>query len=307
VYSNADGGAQGIGCLTGKRFEVGSVTYRLQYLVDPTAFTAEYFKPEYWQYYGPTQVQWSPNRQRWIYYELRPDQNPLAFEPRQATPHLVDIVFGVDPAIAEENVQAPDGTRSRFALVVLGYLPRLRRQLVLHYENRRVDFPTQKRIIVEQFHTWQPRQIGIEAVAYQRALGQDLQREHHLPVKPLPVDGDKFRRILMLTPDCEAGNVHLRGAPDPVTGALRSTQQEFQAQAEAFPHGSLHDLLDAWHYARRLVDRPKMLANFGTDASATAPITPPQSWTWPDVVRAASASNPMGWTSADLRRWARPS
>ncbi len=275
IYDPTLGDTKGMGCLTGKRFEVGETFYRLQYQCDVKALGGEVFKEQWFRYYPPQDVRWDAGR--WIYHH-------------SGRTYPIEIFMGIDPAIADEGEKDPDA-HSRFALVVLGYVRPLRRRLLLHFENLRVDWPSQVRVILEQFDAWHPEVVAVEEVAYQRALRQELQR-HHLPVQGVRHDTDKYRRIVAVSPEVEAGNLYLKAGPD----GEPSPQEEFMAQAVRFPRGTHTDVLDAYALASEvLVGQPIF-------ADLVRPVADPMAN--PHVI-VPPAPKPGDWSLADILARAR--
>jgi hypothetical protein len=116
----------------------------------------------------------------------------------------------------------------------------------------------------------------------------------------MKADTDKFRRIVTLTPEIEAGNFYLL-APFEWTAANGQKMQhpgsaEFKGQAESFPKGSLRDLLDAAYYAGLLVGRPKMF----DDLARKLALHPREV---EDQRAQAAKREAQKWTDADLRRY----
>lgn len=293
VYNPSKGDTDGVGCLSGKRLaEVGSVFYRLQYLVDIRAFGGDVFKPVWWRYYQRSHVHFDHALQAWIYTD-----------PETSKSYPMDVVAGCDPALAEEDEAAGDATHSKFAIVVLGYVAELHRRLLLETVNVRADFPTQKRIIRESWKAWHWRVLGIEEVAYQKTLRQGLrenQEDRQMPIRGMKADNDKFRRIVTLTPEIEAGNFYLL-APFQWTTANGQVMQhpgstEFKGQAESFPKGTLRDLLDAAYYAGVLVGRPKMFQELAAKMS----VHPREA---EDQAEQKAKREAQRWTDADLMRY----
>lgn len=159
----------------------------------------------------------------------------------------LDIVITVDPAISERLAAA------RTAIIVAGMSPYGKIFLLDSWCGRQGD-PAK---IIEQIIAfaleWGPRCIGIEMIAYQKALLPYMNREmasrsKWWPIVELKPDRNsksvekKNMRILSMVPYFKSGQMYiLRGNYD------------FIDEYESFPNGSTVDLLDAFSYAVRLL------------------------------------------------------
>lgn len=159
----------------------------------------------------------------------------------------LDTVICVDPAISERS------TAARTAIIVAGMSPYGKLFLLDSWCGRQGD-PAK---IIDQTLAmaaeWMPRVIGIEMIAYQKALLPYMQREmasrtRWWPIIELKPDRNsktaekKNMRILSMVPYFKSGQIHiLRGNYD------------FIEEYESFPNGSTVDLLDAFSYAVRLL------------------------------------------------------
>jgi predicted phage terminase large subunit-like protein len=140
---------------------------------------------------------------------------------------------GIDPAISKKE-KADD-----FASVTVGIDPD-GFILVLRAEGKKLSFPQQKKFVFDRYDEEQPVAIGVESVAYQKALKQDLDEEgrksgRYIPVVELQADTDKFRRITAISPLVENGTIRF---------CLDGTQKKLISQLLFL--GKLHDdLADA--------------------------------------------------------------
>jgi phage terminase large subunit-like protein len=285
VYNPQAGTHDGRGCLTGKRFhQVGSVFYRLNYLCDLSALGGDLWRAEWFRTYAREDVQRAGDGGGWLFRG-----QPLS------------IFMGIDPAIAEEDESQPEA-HSKFALMVLGWEPRGGDIVILHYENLRIDYPTQERVAYEQVLAWRPSQLAIEdpyGIALRQSLGRKPYNVHN--VRAVKQRKDKFSRFAEQTPDFEAGRVWLAAEHD-----------VFRHQALQFPRGSHDDLLDAYDLAARLIKQPRILEGharattvrglvphgFLARATREAALTPdpaiPGDWTAGDFLRGRGPWDPDG-------------
>jgi len=81
---------------------------------------------------------------------------------------------------------------------------------VLDIFRAQIPFPEQVKAVVREHHAWKSYKIGIEDVAYQWALGQQVW-DKNVPAVPVPVHGDIVFRAQMAAPHFETGRVRLRG------------------------------------------------------------------------------------------------
>lgn len=241
VFNPALGDAQGRGCLTGKRWEVGDTFYSLQYKVQIAAFGGVVWKKEWFRYYDRSEIRYHEGR--WLY-------TPKDLGGKRTV--MLEVYIGIDPAIADEEEETPED-KSEFGLVVLGYARSLRRRLVLYVFGARIDFPTQQRVIHEQYVTWNPIALIPEEIAFQRALRQQLRKDFGaMRFEPRKhQDGDKFRRFTALTPEFKALNVYLLPEHEPM-----------RKQMLDYPNGAHDDLIDAYDLAGDRLDRSRPLQGF---------------------------------------------
>lgn len=101
----------------------------------------------------------------------------------------------------------------------------------------RAEYPELKRTLIQQAKRWDANTILIEDRASGQSLLQDLFRETRLPLIPRNVKVDKITRLAQISPNIEAGRLHLpKRAP---------WLAEFEAELFAFPHAPHDDQVDA--------------------------------------------------------------
>jgi predicted phage terminase large subunit-like protein len=160
---------------------------------------------------------------------------------------LLTFAF-IDPAIGQEKIH--DYT----ALVVVS-VDMERNWYVRHASRQRI---TPSQIIEMCFDVnarWSPSVIGIEAVAFQRALAifaaeEARKRGINLPVHPVTRSSDKSKemRILSLVPRFEWGSLYLAG-----------NQHDLELELGQFPRGQHDDILDALASIADIVHYPAPL------------------------------------------------
>lgn len=117
----------------------------------------------------------------------------------------LDIYIGIDPAISLAD------TADKFALAVIGVEKDHSTVYVLDVVTSRLSFAEQLDLIRQYHQRWKPILMGIEAVAYQRALAEMVTRMDSLPpVVPMLARGHKWERILAMSPLFRVGRVRTR-------------------------------------------------------------------------------------------------
>ena len=163
---------------------------------------------------GATRIQ-----RAWLKYE---DHAPAGMK----------IALGIDLAISEKE------TADYTAGAILGrdHSGNLH---VLDVQRIRGSFSQQIDFIKQLAARWKPAVVGIEDVAYQKALIQQLAAQTSLNVRGIKPISDKVSRFAPLEARYELGQVnHVRGLPP-----------EFEAELLSFPIGAHDDMVDSLAYA----------------------------------------------------------
>lgn len=201
--------------LNSARQTMGSYLFANQYLNEVIPADAQMFKKEWFKYYE----------------ELPKKLNYFAF---------------VDPALSETDtadytgvvVCAVDTNNSRYIVFARRY---------------RVTPTELVKLIFQINDQFKPRAIGIEEVAYQKALlyfvAEEMRRRDKIVpivgVKP-PTDKTKHMKILEMVPRFEWGHIHLgRGLHD------------LEMELLAFPRGAHDDLIDAMASMNTIIIPPQ--------------------------------------------------
>jgi predicted phage terminase large subunit-like protein len=120
-------------------------------------------------------------------------------------PKKLQKFIGVDPAISLSD------DSDRFAMVCVGVAEDYSKVYLLDVYAGRIPFPEQVEKIEEWYIKHRPMYIGVEAVAYQNALVQQLERLPSLPpVTPVFSKGKKSERILRMSPLFKMGKVLIK-------------------------------------------------------------------------------------------------
>jgi len=147
---------------------------------------------------------------------------------------------GIDPAISKKE-KSDFFASVTVAIDERGYI------LVERAEAEHLSFPEQWRFVLRRFDEEQPLAIGVESVAYQKALKQHVDEQsresgRYIPVIEIQADGDKFRRITAMSPLVENGTIRF---------CLDGTQKALISQL-LFLGKIKDDLADALEIAVRL-------------------------------------------------------
>lgn len=112
--------------------------------------------------------------------------------------------IGVDPAVSQSD------KADYFAMCLIGIEDDNSRAYVLDTFKGRLEFPDQIDKITEWWHRYSPQMIGVEAVAFQAALVQQLERLPGLPpIVPVFSRGKKKDRILSMSPLFKIGRIRI--------------------------------------------------------------------------------------------------
>jgi predicted phage terminase large subunit-like protein len=167
----------------------------------------------------------------------------------------LDIVITCDPAISEKSSAA------RTAIVVMGMSPYQKMILLEYWVGRQGDPAKVIQTYLDMAHFWQPRCIGIEMVAFQKALEpftikEMASRGEYWPVVNLKPDRNekKEQRILSMQPFFRSGQI-----------LIQRGMSEFIEEYETFPLGRTRDILDAMAYAVRLLTPQQQSKRPGLD------------------------------------------
>ena len=192
-----------------KKRKIGSVMFKREYQNDPRAVLGQLLKEEWLQYYD------EPPEQLRVYQGW-----DLAISKSEKAHYTVCTTIGVDQ---NENVYVLDWLRAK------------------------MDFPTQLRALKAQNDRWAPELIGVEDVAYQRALPQEALRRWRLPLRRIKPDTDKTRRVLSAFVAFENGKVYLPSEHPHL--------QDFLNEYLEFDAGEYDDMLDSLVIALKVAER----------------------------------------------------
>lgn len=156
------------------------------------------------------------------------------------------IVGGVDPAISEE-----DGS-SYFVFSTVGVD---KAGHIWHLETIRGKMSVLEQInkILDCYEKWHHDNIGIESIAYQKALSQlvkveGAKRSLYPRIKEIYTDRDKTRRLISLSATFEGGFIHL--------DTDSSEMEQLKKEILTFP-AKPNDSVDSFMLALETVQKPK--------------------------------------------------
>lgn len=193
---------------------MGSLLFRQEYLNEPITESERLIK------------------ESWL--KIKP---PPPYKLRQGTEEtiLADMYGAIDPAISEKE------TADYTATCTVGRFRDTGRIIVYDVSRDHLPFPEQPRLVMRKHQNWRYTVFGVEAVAYQKALKQELDRmgskeNVYVPTRELIPDKDKVRRLQGILPHIENGTIEFSDQLPP----------EFFEELLSFPNGSHDDMVDAF-------------------------------------------------------------
>jgi predicted phage terminase large subunit-like protein len=147
---------------------------------------------------------------------------------------IADVYGALDPAISEKE------TADYTALSTVARNRDSGKITVMDAFRDHLPFHEQVRLVQNKHVEWSYAMFGIETVAYQKALKQELDRIGaqngiYVPTTELVPDKDKVRRFMAVLPYIENGTVEF----------ANTLPQEFFDELLAFPNGTNDDQVDA--------------------------------------------------------------
>lgn len=134
---------------------------------------------------------------------LSPDW--LNYYDEDAMPKGLERYIGVDPAISlNENAD-------EFVISCIGIDPETSYVYLIDQFAGRIPFPDQVDLINEWYERYRPIALGVENVAYQAALAQQVLRlDAFVPMRDIEAKGKKFERIMGMSPFFKAKKIWIR-------------------------------------------------------------------------------------------------
>ena len=213
-----------------KRAESGKIIFNMQYQNDTELAKGKIFKAQYFKYYE----------------EYKLDYNFQIAKVRIKNAEGIDtwikvrVYMGADLAISESESENND----YFVLMMIG-VDVDKNVYVLEYVKERLSFNSQLNTIMSYGRDKYPmvERVGVETVAYQKALAQELRRLTLLPIINIPTSKDKVTRAMRRSANFENGKVFFRDNMDDLEECLL-----------LFPEVDHDDLFDALDFAMTMAD-----------------------------------------------------
>ena len=212
------------------RAESGKIIFNMQYQNDTELAKGKIFKAQYFRYYEEYKLDYDFQTAK----VLRKDGNGI----EQWT--KVRVYMGADLAISERENEDND----YFVLMMVG-VDDDRNVYVLEYVKERLTFNSQLNTIINYGRNKYPmvERIGVETVAYQKSLAQELRRLSLLPIININTSKDKVTRAMRRSANFENGKVFFRDGMDDIEECLL-----------LFPDVDHDDLFDALDFAMNMAD-----------------------------------------------------
>ena len=212
------------------RSESGKIIFNMQYQNDTELAKGKIFKAQYFRYYE----------------EYKLDYDFQTAKVRVKTSDGIDqwikvrVYMGADLAISERE----NDNNDYFVLMVVG-VDADRNVYVLEYVKDRLTFNTQLNTIISYGRNKYPmvERLGVETVAYQKSLAQELRRLSLLPIININTSKDKVTRAMRRSANFENGKVFFREGMDDLEECLL-----------LFPEVEHDDLFDGLDFAMSMAD-----------------------------------------------------
>ena len=202
----------------------------MQYQNDTELAKGKIFKAQYFKYYE----------------EYKLDYNFQTAKVRIKNAEGIDtwikvrVYMGADLAISESE----NSNNDYFVLMMVG-VDADRNVYVLEYVKERLSFNAQLNTIISYGRDKYPmvERVGVETVAYQKSLAQELRRLSLLPIININTSKDKVTRAMRRSANFENGKVFFREGMDDLEECLL-----------LFPEVDHDDLFDALDFAMNMAD-----------------------------------------------------
>jgi hypothetical protein len=221
-----------------ERFNL-NVLFRIKAKIGTWKFSCQYLN-------NPHDPEATSFQTSWIKYYTRQGDVVLGADGATSNVQAMRRFLTVDPAISESDQAC------NTAIVVTG-VDHIGRKWLLEIIARRMQPMGTMDAIFKLSSAWDPEVVGVEGVAFQKALkfwlAQEMERRgQFLNVKELKTDTHqkKGSRIRGLQPFFEGGEIY--SLPRDYSDGFRQFHDEY----EAFPAGALVDVMDALAYAPQL-------------------------------------------------------
>lgn len=212
------------------REEAGLIIFNMQYQNNTELAKGKIFKYKYFKHFEEYDIDYDLNRVR------------VKVLDSQGVPYWIPvrIYMGADLAISEDETSNND----YFVLTVIG-VDKNKNVYVLDYLKERLTFNAQLNAILDYGKNKFPmvERIGVETVAYQKSLAQELRRLSLLPIININTSKDKVTRAMRRSANFENHKVYFREDMDDLEECLL-----------LFPEVDHDDLFDALDFAMTMAD-----------------------------------------------------
>lgn len=212
------------------REESGKIIFNMQYQNDTELAKGKIFKGSYFKYYEEYKVD----------YDFQTAKVKVL--DKDGLPHWIPvrIYMGADLSISEKETDNND----YFVLCTIG-VDDNKNIYILEYVKERLTFNAQLNTIINYGRAKYPmvERIGVETVAYQKALAQEIRRLSLLPVVNINTSKDKVTRAMRRSALFENGKVFFREGMDDLEECLL-----------LFPEVDHDDLFDGMDFAMTVAD-----------------------------------------------------
>lgn len=212
------------------RRDSGKIIFNMQYQNDTELAKGKIFKAQYFKYYEEYKLD----------YDFQTAKVCVKNEDGIEQWIKVRVYMGADLAIsASEN-----DNNDYFVLMMIG-VDDDRNVYVLEYVKERLTFNEQLQTIISYGRNKYPmvERVGVETVAYQKALAQELRRLSLLPIININTSKDKVTRAMRRSANFENGKVFFREGMDDLEECLL-----------LFPEVDHDDLFDGLDFAMSMAD-----------------------------------------------------
>ena len=208
----------------------GRIIFNMQYQNDTELAKGKIFKAKYFRYYEEYKLD----------YDFQTAKIRIKNEDGIDQWIKVKVYFGCDLAISEKESDNGD----YFVCMAIG-VDADRNVYVLEYIKERLTFNAQLNMIISYGRDKYPmvERIGVETVAYQKSLAQELRRLSLLPIININTSKDKVTRAMRRSANFENGKIFFREGMDDLEECLL-----------LFPEVDHDDLFDALDFACAMAD-----------------------------------------------------
>lgn len=208
----------------------GKIIFNMQYQNDTELAKGKIFKAQYFKYYEEYKID----------YDFQVAKVRVKNSEGVDNWIKVRVYFGCDLAISEKESDNND----YFVNMIIG-VDVDKNVYVLEYVKERLSFNAQFNTIMQYGRDKYPmvERVGVETVAYQKALAQELRRASLLPIININTSKDKVTRAMRRSANFENGKIWFREGMDDLEECLL-----------LFPEVEHDDLFDGLDFACAMAD-----------------------------------------------------